>query len=119
MNADQEKPILLIDDTCALCNKTVRFIESARSKVEFHYVSLFSDEGKKYLSQTGLPDDYDRSVVLIENEQAYIKSEAILRIVRKLKGIWPALYAFKIIPRLVSDFFYDLVAKYRHKLTGN
>jgi len=110
------KPILLIDSKCTLCNKTVDFIKRNGGEDEFLFLSLFSEEGKETLKTHGFPENYTESVVLVENGNAYIKSEAALRTSKKLNGLYPVLYKFKIIPKKVRDKVYDLIARHRHRI---
>jgi predicted DCC family thiol-disulfide oxidoreductase YuxK len=55
---------------------------------------------------------------LVEGDQYYERSDAALRIVRKLSGGWPLLYGFKIVPRVVRDEIYNLIGKNRYKFFG-
>ncbi|MBN1597423.1 MAG: DUF393 domain-containing protein [Bacteroidales bacterium] len=108
--------LLLIDDTCTLCNKTVAFLSLRGGDNLFQYISLFSPQGQELLKNYGFPSDYDKSVVLIRNQKAYIKSDAALRIFRQLPGIIRFLYVFVVIPKFIRDWVYDIVAKHRHGL---
>jgi predicted DCC family thiol-disulfide oxidoreductase YuxK len=113
----KEVPVLLVDSECAICNRSVRFIREHQKKNEkILFRSLFSEEGKKYLDRYGLPDNYRESLVYIEKGRAYLKSDAVLHVTRKMKGVFPAFFIFTIFPRKVRDFFYDLVAKHRHRI---
>ena len=114
----EKKFVVLIDDTCTLCNRSVAFMNHYGGGDEFDFISLYADEGKSYLDKYGLPENYTVSVVLIDRERnrAYLKSGAVLRIARKLKGLWPALYILLIVPRFIRDTVYDIVAKHRHRL---
>jgi predicted DCC family thiol-disulfide oxidoreductase YuxK len=113
--ARKDYPVLLVDSECAVCNRSVRFIrEHLRKKEKLLFRSLFTDEGKKYLRKYNLPEDYNDSLVLIENGRAYLKSDGVLRIARKLGGLYPLLYGFIIIPAGIRDFFYSLFARHRH-----
>ena len=116
----EKKFVVLIDDTCTLCNRSVAFMNHYGGGDEFDFISLYADEGKSYLDKYGLPENYTVSVVLIDRERnrAYLKSGAVLRIARKLKGLWPALYILLIVPRFIRDTVYDIVAKHRHGPTG-
>ena len=110
------KPILLIDSECTLCSKTMNFIVRHGGENKFRFVSLYADEGKETLKKNGFPEDYRESVVLIENGSAYTKSDAALRTTKKLAGLFPVLYGFKIIPRVIRDSVYDFVARHRHRI---
>jgi predicted DCC family thiol-disulfide oxidoreductase YuxK len=114
-NKNNDKPVLLIDDQCAFCNKSTAFIVRNGGEDKMEFESLFKSEGKEYLKKTGLPENYTDSIVFIENGKAYLKSDAALRVSRYLKGIWPLLYIFVVVPRGIRDFFYSFIAKHRHK----
>ncbi len=113
-NADY---IILIDGTCTLCSRGVNYIRNRRGGGRFQFLSLYTPEGKVYLSKYGLPAEYHSSVVLIDRkkQKAFIKSEAVLHIFRTLRGLWPVLYIFIIIPRSLRDLIYNWVAKHRHR----
>jgi len=80
------------------------------------FLSLYSDEGKQLLKKHGLPQDYNKSLVLIEDDKLYLKSDAALKIARRLDGIWPVFYYFRFVPRFIRDAVYDIISRHRHKL---
>ena len=108
--------VLLVDSECAVCNKSVQFIQNHLGKHVMIFRSLYSEEGKRYLKKYGFPENYDQSLVFIDKGRAYIKSEAVLRIARKMRGLYPLFSLFFIIPRVIRDYFYDLVSSHRHRL---
>lgn len=59
------------------------------------------------------------TMVLIEGTSAFTKSDAALRIAKRLSGIYPALAVLFIIPRPIRDWGYDLIANNRYKWFGN
>ncbi len=111
-------PVLLVDSECAVCNRSVRFIRKNLGKDEtILFRSLFSDEGKDYLKKYNLPDDYAESLVLIEKGRTYLKSDAVLMITKKMKGLFPLLSVIMIIPQKFRDYFYMLFAKHWHRFS--
>ena len=56
--------------------------------------------------------------MLINGNEIYFKSDAVLRILKSLDGLWPLLYGFLIVPRFIRDPVYDIVSKYRYKWFG-
>lgn len=110
--------IILFDGFCNLCSWSVQFILKRDSKNYFKFASLQSDSGKLILSNFNLPRQFDKSVIFIENNSVYFKSEAAIHIVKKLRRGWPLLYSFKIIPKPIRDYFYVLVSKNRFKWFG-
>lgn len=56
--------------------------------------------------------------ILIENNKAYTRSTGALRVAKKLNGLWPLLYGFIIIPKLLRDGIYNWVGRNRYKWFG-
>ena len=54
------------------------------------------------------------SFAFLANGQAYVKSEAVLRIARELPR-WQWTWIFQVIPRVIRDAIYDLVARNRYR----
>ena len=109
--------IVLFDGVCNYCNTMVNFTISQDPEKLFKFAPLQSEVGIRLRAKYGIGDDID-SVVLIEDEKAYLHSTAALRIARGLGGIWALTYVFIIIPEFIRDFCYKLFAKYRYRLFG-
>jgi predicted DCC family thiol-disulfide oxidoreductase YuxK len=62
--------------------------------------------------------DFPASIVLIEGERVYDRSTAVLRIVRGLSGLWPALSVLLAIPGRLRDLVYDWSARRRYRWFG-
>ena len=59
------------------------------------------------------------SVVLIEGERFYTKSDAPLRLVKYFdKKIWRLSAIFFIVPKFIRDAVYNYIAKNRYKWFG-
>ena len=117
-NIPNDHPILLFDGVCNLCNSSVQFLIERDPKRHFRYASLQSETGRQLLAEHGIPGDRLSTVVLIENGRAYTRSEAPLRASRYMSGWWPALSAFRIVPRPLRDLVYDWIARNRYKWFG-
>lgn len=110
--------IILFDGHCNLCSRLVNFIIKRDKKTKFVLVSLQSASGQSLLKKFGLPgDDFD-SVVYIRGDRYYLKSSAILHILKELGGIWKLFFIFIIIPNFIRDFIYKIIAKTRYKIFG-
>ena len=115
-NSDQN--ILLFDGVCNLCNGLVLFIIKRDKDGEFKFASLQSDNGEQLLNRFGLSTNKLTSLVLITGDKYFLKSTAVLKLLKELGGIWKTFYIFIIIPRPVRDFIYDLIAGSRYKIFG-
>jgi len=110
--------IILFDKYCNLCSRLVKFIIKRDKKAKFLLVSLQSESGQSLLKNFGLPtDDFD-SVVYIMSDKYYLKSSAILHILKELGGIWKLFYILIIFPTFFRDFIYKIIAKTRYRIFG-
>jgi len=109
--------ILLFDGVCNFCNDSVNFIIRHDHDKKFKFAPLQSDFGIEMRKKYRIADDID-SVVLIENEQAFMHSTAALRILKKLGGIYSLTYIFVIVPAFIRDLVYKTFAKNRYRLFG-
>jgi predicted DCC family thiol-disulfide oxidoreductase YuxK len=112
------RPVILFDGICNLCNASVRFVVRRDPTGMFRFASLQSERGRRLLRGNGLPVDDLSSIVLVDDERCYVKSDAALRIVRALRWPWPVLVVFSIVPRRVRDCLYEYIARNRYRWFG-
>lgn len=112
------KTILLFDGYCNLCQSSVQFVLKHEKKPEIYFASLQSETGIQLLNHFGINSNEVDSLVLIENNKAFIKSSAALRALKYLKGIYPLGFALIIIPEFIRNAVYDFIAKNRYKWYG-
>ena len=116
-------PVLLYDGVCSFCNRSVQMILDHDKRGYMRFAALQSGYGRAVKSRHPELENID-SIVLIEpragsgDERVFVRSDAALRVLGYLGGAWRLLLVFRIVPRPVRDFFYDLFAKYRYKLFG-
>ncbi|KAH9287914.1 hypothetical protein KI387_032031, partial [Taxus chinensis] len=79
---------------CNLCNGGVKFVRENDPKKNIRYVSLQSETGRKLLVRSGRSPDDISSVVLVEKDRSFIKSEAVMRIFTYLDLPYPQLATF-------------------------
>ncbi|KAH1144890.1 hypothetical protein GYH30_040963 [Glycine max] len=83
------------------------------------YESLQSEAGKLLLRRSGKAPDDISSVVLVEKERSYIKSEAVLKIMEYIDLPFPQLaILLQFVPLFIRDFVYDNVANNRYQIFG-
>jgi predicted DCC family thiol-disulfide oxidoreductase YuxK len=116
-SADSEHAIVLFDGVCNFCSHSVQFIIRRDRKGYFRFASLQSVIAGELLRDRVLSHVPD-SIVLIEQNRVYTESGAVLRISRRLNGLWKVLYVLMLIPRPIRDAAYRLFAKHRYRLFG-
>jgi predicted DCC family thiol-disulfide oxidoreductase YuxK len=112
-----KQPILLFDGECGFCNRSVQFLLKREKGKRLHFAPLQSEPGMALRNYFEIGDNTD-SLILIKDHGAYIKSCAALRLARYMKGLWPLMMVFIIIPPFLRNPVYDFIAKRRIKWFG-
>jgi predicted DCC family thiol-disulfide oxidoreductase YuxK len=111
-------PIVLFDGVCNLCNRSVQYIIRRDPRGRFRFASLQSDAGRRLLEEHGLGQDAMNTVILLERGKIYSKSDAALRILRRLRGPSRFWWSARFVPRPLRDAVYDWVARNRYSWFG-
>lgn len=115
----KNKKIILFDGVCNLCDSSVQFIIKNDKKDIFRFVALQSDLGKKIINYIGINFNKIDSILLYEPEKAYYyKAEAVIKILKLLGGFYFVFSIFSIVPKSITNYFYDYIAKNRYKWYG-
>lgn len=116
--AQKEQTIVFFDGVCNFCNSSVNFVIDRDKNQKFKFASLQSELATLKLTPFGVNTSVLHSIILLKNGRIYNKSSAALEIARNMDGLWPLMYAFKIIPGFIRDLVYDFIAKNRYKWFG-
>ncbi len=112
------RKIILFDGVCNFCNRTVHIILAHDQKAKFQFASNQSQAAIEMMDQMWLDANLLNSVVLVEGNLIYTKTDAIIKISIDLYG-WPRFFRLlKFIPKPIRDFFYDSFARNRYRLFG-
>ncbi|MGD8781490.1 MAG: thiol-disulfide oxidoreductase DCC family protein [Ignavibacteria bacterium] len=111
------KPVIFFDGVCNLCNASINFIIKHDYKKVFRYAPLQSEISKKLLKSSSIVNGID-SVVLLKNNEIFIKSDAAFEILKEFRPFWKMLLVFKLLPKFIRDHLYDYIAKNRYKWFG-
>jgi len=113
--------VLLYDGLCGFCDRTVQFILARDPGGSMHFAPLQGEYARQVLSEHPSLRDVD-SLILVEAvaepHLALVRSDAVLAIADYLGWPWRAAAAFRIVPRALRDWAYDLFARHRHRLFG-
>lgn len=139
--------IILFDGECMMCSAIVRFVIRRDPARRFRFASLESEAGgairrralggpgarltvrgselaKGNVSsdavdgKTGVGVPAPDTFMLVRGDQIYMKSRAGLEVVKELRGAWPLLYAFIVVPSPIRDKVYDYIARNRYRWFG-
>lgn len=111
----REAPDLIIffDGVCGLCNCFVDFVLKHDKRHIFSFAPLQGKTARELLPSKMLEEM--NSIIFYLHGEIYEKSEGSLQVFKALEGIWGFFYIFKIAPRFLRDFIYDVVAKHRYQ----
>lgn len=106
--------VVLFDGVCNLCNSFVRWIIKRDKSGQLKFSSLQSDYGRNIIELHNIHDQYLNTVIYLEDDQIYFRSEAVLRIIKQTHSIYSMAFAFRIIPGFIRDWIYNFIAKNRY-----
>jgi predicted DCC family thiol-disulfide oxidoreductase YuxK len=109
--------IILFDGTCAFCERSVRFI-ATRDNGYFKFGASQNPEGRALLEQFGTSREAAKSVILIDGDRIYLRSDAVLRIAGHLRAPWKYASVLLRVPRPIRDLVYRAVAAVRIRIAG-
>jgi len=114
---NRQQPIILFDGNCMLCNNFVQFVLKHDCE-KYLFVSSHSLTGKEICLEYNLPQTVDiDTIYLLENNKITSKSKAVLAIISQCGILFKLVsICFYFIPPFIRDYFYDLIAKNRHKI---
>jgi len=118
MSSEAAPAIVVFDGICHLCSAWVQFLLRRDRRGRYRFASMQSDTGRTLLRTHGLDPDAPFSMLLLEGERARTDSDAILAVVAGLGGAWRAVSVLRLLPRMLRDPCYRLIARHRYRLFG-
>lgn len=109
--------IIIFDGVCGFCDASIQFILDQKPSKEVRFVSFQSETGQQLMGQFGIEINLD-TIILIENGIISQKSKAFLSILKHVESPYRFVSYLTVIPSVISNVFYDIIAKYRYKIMG-
>ena len=110
--------VVFFDGACVFCNKAVQLIYRNDKKKTFYFAHLQSAVFNSILSLEGGDSQTSNSIYLSDGVSVYSHSTAVLKIAKELDWPFPILYGLVVLPRMVRDWFYRIIAANRYKWFG-
>ena len=115
--------LVLYDGVCGLCSRLLRFAIRHDSRSVFRFASLQSAVGKAMVARSGgTPEDLTSFYVFANfrtpNGCVLTRSSAALFVADELGWPWKALRAAGLLPAVLLDRTYDVIARFRYRLFG-
>ncbi len=115
MQADM---IIVFDAQCLLCNGWVRFLLRHDRRERFCFAAMQGETGRRLLAEAALPTEGLQTLLLIEGQQSWQHTAAILRILHALGWPWRLAGLARLIPAVLRDPAYRWIARNRYWIFG-
>jgi predicted DCC family thiol-disulfide oxidoreductase YuxK len=108
---------LFYDGNCGLCHWLVRFTASRDKQGHFCFAPLGGNRFAQSFSPAQAAALPDSLVVQTEGGELYVRSDAVVYVLRRLGGFWAlAGVLLGCVPRACRDWAYDSIARIRRHL---
>ena len=111
-------PVVVFDALCVLCSANARLILRHDKRRRLRLAGMQGDAGSAIYRALGIDASDPATIVVVDGEQVWQNSDAVLKIHRELGWPWKALSALAIVPRIVRDPVYRLIARSRYRIFG-
>ena len=111
-------PVLVFDGDCVMCSHSAEFVLARDRARSFRFLAAQSDLGRALFEHYGLDAETFETFLVLCDGEPYLRSSAALKIASLLGFPWSMFSVFRIVPRPVRDWMYDLVARNRYRLFG-
>ena len=114
------RKIIFYDGVCALCNWFVLFVIKIDRSGIFYFVAQESSTAKEIAQQSNVSFTPGESIVLLDESRGvlYQKSDAVLFVFATIGGLWHLARLAHLVPKIVRDYIYDLIARNRYRIFG-
>lgn len=113
-----EAPVIVFDGVCALCSRWVRFLLRFDRRGRYRFAAMQGARGRALLLAHGLDPDDPLSFLLVEDGVAYTDTDAIVRVVSGLGGVWKLAGITRWLPGSLRDRAYRWLARNRYRWFG-
>jgi len=114
----QPSPVLLFDGVCNLCNASVQWVLQHDRAGIFRFAALQSEAGQALLARVDMNAEQFDTVVLVDGDRVFTRSDAALEILQRLGRPWSWLAVLQWLPRGFRNAVYDWVARNRYRWFG-
>jgi predicted DCC family thiol-disulfide oxidoreductase YuxK len=115
------KRVVFFDGVCNLCNGYIDFLIQRDRARGLMFASLQSEAGQaviRAVPAAAVPDTYYSVFLLDTDGRIYERSDAIMKSLLSLGGMYRLLGVLWLVPRLLRDVVYRGVSRWRYRIFG-
>lgn len=113
-----DHPIIVFDAECVLCSANAKFVLRHDRREHFRLASVQGTVGEALYHKFGIDPADPETLIVVTGDQALRDSTAVLAIWSGLGWPWRALTILRVVPALLRDPLYRLIARNRYRLFG-
>ena len=111
-----DRPLFVFDGHCVLCSTGVAFIMRHDRRSRIRFLSAQTPLGEQIYRRLNKP--LDDSYIFIDPNGVHMKTDGWFRVASAMGGLWNLLAVFRLIPRPLRDWAYDILARNRYRWFG-
>jgi len=115
--ADLPDGLVLFDGFCHVCSGAVQFALPRDRNNQLSYVPCQSPWGDELTARFGIDRAFPETFAFVDKGQMLFKSDAGIALLRRLP-FWRWIGIAWLIPRIIRDPVYDILARNRYKWFG-
>ena len=110
--------IVVFDGLCNLCSGGAMWFQRHPATPPFELILMQSDQGRTLLTQQGYDPDDPLTFLVLDGGRYFTQSDAWIHLVAAAGGGWRLVYVARVIPRVLRDSIYRLIARNRYRWFG-
>lgn len=114
-----DRALVVFDGDCAMCSGSARMILRRDRRGRFRVAAARSALGRALYAHYGLDAEDPSSMMLLEDGEVRLRSDAVLRIAQGLGGAGRLAGLLRIFPQWLRDGLYGWVARNRLRFVHN
>lgn len=112
------RQIVVFDAMCVLCSGNAQFILKHDKKHRFDLASMQGEVGAGIYRRYGIDPNDPETMVVLDGEELYRDSDAVIAIAEGLGWPWKAAAALRVTPKAWRNAAYAVLARNRYRWFG-
>lgn len=114
----RDGPIIVFDALCILCSANARFVLRHDKRHRFRLASMQGPIGDALYRAHGIDPARPETLIVVDGQQVLTNSDAVIAIWSGCGWPWRAAEVFRLVPHILRDPVYRLIARNRYRLFG-
>jgi len=112
----KQSGVVFFDGVCSVCNGFVDFLISNDTNDSLQYAALQGEAAQEQLPPSDLKNV--STIIYKSEDKIYKESDAALKAIASIGGIWKLAIIFRLVPRFIRDNIYRYIARNRYNWFG-